>query len=114
MGTEEEEGGVAHGINIVGRAAGGSGNGRFIGGHGAGGGEVMLLWGNRHDDYGYEDPWRVADGTTNPRWRKRKQLLTTAVVRFRIVVCRILPHPPPRQSNTQSNHVPFDPQHSII
>ena len=27
------------------------------------------------------------------------------------VVCRILPHPPPRQSNTQTNHVPFDPQY---
>ena len=34
-------GGVAHGINIVGRAAGAE-TGRFIGGHGAGRGEVVI------------------------------------------------------------------------
>jgi hypothetical protein len=52
------------------------GNERFIGGHGVGGGEVvidnrvngalcgLLLWGDRHDDCDYKDTWRVAEGMT--------------------------------------------------
>ena len=62
MGTTEEEEGVAHGINIVGRAAVAETGGSLGAMPRRGLGRerrqserhVALLWGNRHDDCNYE------------------------------------------------------------
>jgi hypothetical protein len=62
MGTTEEEEGVVHGIDIVGRAtvAETGGSSGAMPGRGLGRDQrqserrVALLWGNRHDDCDYE------------------------------------------------------------